>query len=139
PTGNMRSTLVRSRYLTLLQVRNVPAHIRRILVTDTQPESPGKSQTDSNEKQSGNAVKPNITKIGSLPPKPIQPPPKSPAAPFAPASYSFALDTMRVSSLCSALYDDQDQIVASLTVNNTPVQPITYKKPGVDVGDHSLG
>lgn len=93
-------------------------------MTETQPTSP---------------AKPNLTKIGPPPVIPDPPPIKHPAAPFAPANYSFSLDKMRVSSLCSALFDDQDQIVASLTVNNTPVQPITYNKPGVGVGDHNLG
>ena len=46
---------------------------------------------------------------------------------------------MTVATLCSAVYDDQDQIVASVTVNDGPNQVTTYAKPGVGVGVHNLG
>ena len=82
-------------------------------------------------------ARPDITK--NWPPPPPPPPHKQPADPFAAADYTFTLDTMTVMSLCSALRDDQDQIVASVTVNDEPPQIATYPKPGVGVGVHNLG
>ena len=80
---------------------------------------------------------PDITK--NWPPPPPPPPHKQSAGPFAAADYTFTLDTMTVMSLCSALRDDQDQIVASVTVNDEPPQVATYPKPGVGAGLHNLG